>query len=103
MNLRILGAAALLGIFLSGGIAVSSHAAPPADKMAAKKHTVYVCKDCKTYYTAKEAKKMSMKDSMGHKLMKMSSVPSGYMAGDKMKMGGDKAKGEMGAGTSGKM
>ena len=47
--------------------------------MAAK--TVYVCKDCKEYWPAAEAKKMGYKDSMGHKLTKMSKAPAGFLDG----------------------
>ncbi len=47
---------------------------------------VYVCKMCKAYYTPMQAKKMGYKDSMGHKLTKMSKTPAGYMDGSKMKM-----------------
>ncbi len=52
--------------------------------MAAK--TVYVCKDCKAYYSPTTAKKMGYKDSMGHTLVKVSKAPAGYMDGTKMKM-----------------
>ncbi len=52
--------------------------------MAAK--TVYVCKDCKEYWPAAEAKKMGYKDSMGHKLTKMSKAPAGFMDGTKSSM-----------------
>ncbi len=57
-------------------------------KMAMHK-TVYVCTTCKAYYSPTAAKKMGYKDAMGHKLTKMSSVPSGYSDGSKMgsKMG----------------
>jgi hypothetical protein len=53
-------------------------------KMAAK--TVYVCNDCKAYYSASAAKKMHYKDDMGHTLVKASKAPTGYMDGSKMKM-----------------
>lgn len=56
-----------------------------AGKMMAAK-TVYVCKDCKSYYSPMQAKKLGYKDSMGHKLTKMSKVPSGFMDGSKMSM-----------------
>ena len=46
---------------------------------------VFVCKECKTYYSAATAKKMKNKDSMGHMMQKMKSAPKGYMNGDKMK------------------
>jgi len=54
-------------------------------KMTAAK-TVYVCKDCKAYYSAMQAKKLGYKDSMGHKLTKMSKAPAGFTDGSKMKM-----------------
>jgi hypothetical protein len=61
-------------------------------KMAAK--TVYACAECKMYYAGADAKKMGMKDAMGHKLtpMAMAKVPKGYkMGGGKMDhMGGGK-------------
>jgi len=51
--------------------------------------TVYACTDCKMYFSSADAKKMGYKDSMGHKLKKMTKVPSGYkmghMEGAKMK------------------
>lgn len=47
---------------------------------------VYVCTNCKAYYTPMQAKKMGYKDSMGHKLTKMSKAPAGFMDGSKMKM-----------------
>lgn len=52
-------------------------------KMAASK-MVYVCTKCKEYWTPTQAKKMGYKDSMGHKLTKMSKKPAGFMAGGKM-------------------
>jgi hypothetical protein len=57
---------------------------PMHTMMAAK--TVYVCKDCKAYYSPTVAKKMGYKDGMGHKLTKMSKAPAGFMDGSKMKM-----------------
>ncbi len=57
----------------------------PMGKMTAAK-TVYVCKDCKAYYSAAQAKKMGYKDGMGHKLAKMSKAPAGFADGSKMKM-----------------
>jgi len=57
----------------------------PMGKMTAAK-TVYVCKDCKAYYSAAQAKKLGYKDGMGHKLTKMSKAPAGFMDGSKMKM-----------------
>lgn len=52
--------------------------------MASK--AVYVCKDCKAFYSPTQAKKMGYKDSMGHKLTKMSKAPAGFSDGSKMKM-----------------
>lgn len=54
-------------------------------KMTAAK-TVYVCKDCKEYFSPMSAKKMGYKDGMGHKLTKMSKAPAGFADGSKMKM-----------------
>ncbi len=54
------------------------------DKMGMK--SVYVCKACKTYYSATAAKKMMYKDPMGHKMAKMDKAPKGFMDGSKMKM-----------------
>jgi len=49
-------------------------------------HTVYVCKDCKAFYSPAMAKKMGYKDGMGHMLVKQAKTPAGYMDGSKMKM-----------------
>ncbi len=57
----------------------------PMGKTASAK-SVYVCKDCKAYYSAMQAKKMGYKDSMGHTLTKMGKAPAGFMDGSKMKM-----------------
>ncbi len=56
----------------------------PAAKTAAK--SVYVCKDCKQYFSPMSAKKMGYKDSMGHTLTKVSKAPAGFSDGSKMKM-----------------
>ncbi len=53
---------------------------------------VYACAECKMYYSSTDAKKMSYKDSMGHKLKKMMKAPAGYKMGH---MGGMKMKGKM--------
>ena len=45
---------------------------------------VYVCKMCKAAYSPAQAKKMGYKDSMGHKLVKMSKAPAGYSMGGMM-------------------
>ncbi len=94
----------LAGVFAAAALAALSAApvaqAAPAGKMAhsnmahsnmahSKKmaaHTVYVCKDCKAFYSPATAKKMGYKDGMGHKLVKEAKTPAGYMDGSKMKM-----------------
>ena len=57
----------------------------PAGKMTAAK-TVYVCKECKEYFTPMSAKKMGYKDGMGHKLAKVSKAPAGFADGSKATM-----------------
>ena len=57
----------------------------PMGKMTAAK-TVYVCKQCKEYFSPMSAKKMGYKDGMGHKLTQMSKAPAGFADGSKMKM-----------------
>jgi hypothetical protein len=70
-------------------------------KMAKMDKSVYVCKKCKEYFSAADAKKMNFKDSMGHKLAKMSKAPAGFKDGSKMgmdkdgKMGGKMEGGKM--------
>ena len=69
--------------------------------------SVYVCKMCKTYYSAADARKMKMMDPMGHKLVMMKKAPVGYKMmkmGHGNKMGHDKMmnNGKMKSG-SGKM
>ena len=61
-----------------------AHAKMSHKTMAAK--TVYVCKDCKAFYSPAMAKKMGYKDGMGHTLVKQAKAPAGYMDGSKMKM-----------------
>ena len=61
------------------------HAAMHKPAMVAAK-SVYVCKDCKQYFSAADAKKMGYKDGMGHKLTKMAKVPAGFMDGTKSGM-----------------
>ena len=56
----------------------------PAAKVAAK--TVYVCTECKEYFSPMSAKKMNYKDSMGHKLTKMTKTPAGFADGSKSTM-----------------
>ena len=62
------------------------HAAKPMGHTMMAAKTVYVCKDCKEYWPAAEAKKMGYKDSMGHKLTKMSKAPAGFLDGTKSSM-----------------
>jgi hypothetical protein len=70
-------------------------------KMAKMDKSVYVCKKCKEYFPADAAKKMSYKDGMGHKLVKMAKAPAGFKDGSKMamdkggKMGGKMEGGKM--------
>jgi hypothetical protein len=54
-------------------------------KMAMNK-MVYACKGCKMYYSAADAKKMKMKDSMGHQLMRMSMADAKKMGMKMVKM-----------------
>ena len=80
-------AAGLALVSASAGIAQTSKpmAHKTMGKMTAAK-TVYVCKDCKEYFSPTAAKKMGYKDGMGHKLTQMSKVPAGFMDGAKSKM-----------------
>ena len=97
MNKKMIAVAAALTV-LSASAGLAQTAKPTMHKpmkhamakpmghsmMAAK--TVYVCKDCKEYWPAAEAKKMGYKDSMGHKLTKMSKAPAGFLDGTKSSM-----------------
>lgn len=84
----------LAGVLAAVALAALSAApvalAAPASKVAHDKkmtaHTVYVCKDCKAFYSPAMAKKMGYKDGMGHMLVKQAKTPAGYMDGSKMKM-----------------
>lgn len=83
----------LAGVFAAVALAALSAApatfAAPAQAMQGKKmvaHTVYVCKDCKAFYSPTMAKKMGYKDNMGHTLVKEAKTPAGYMDGSKTKM-----------------
>lgn len=82
----VLAAVALSGLSASPVALAAPHSKMMghSKKMAAQ--TVYVCKDCKAFYSATAAKKMGYKDAMGHTLVKQSKVPAGYMDGSKMKM-----------------
>jgi len=88
---RALGASAVLALVVSVGIAAHAQdkmssgakkpATPPAKTMEGKvAGPVYVCKMCKTYMSAADAKKAGYKDPMGHKMTKMDKPPAGYMA-----------------------
>ena len=106
MNVRKLTVAAIAALC----VVSSSGAVLAQDKMGDKKmgmqkgkmmsQGVYVCKMCKGYYSAADAKKIKMMDPMGHKLVMMKKAPAGYkmmkmghgskMGHDKMKTGGGK-------------
>ena len=79
-----LAAAAFTGFSLPAAVLAAPATAMHGKKTAAK--TVYICKDCKAYYSPAMAKKMGYKDSMGHTLTKMSQAPAGYMNGSAAKM-----------------
>lgn len=89
----LLVALPLTVLSVSPVLAQSKMAPMPPKQASSKMAPVYVCKACKAYLTAPDAKKMAYKDPMGHKLVKMSKAPAGYMDGAKMhkmdnKMGG---------------
>jgi len=89
MNKLQITAAAALAVAAVSFAAAPVQAAPAAKTSHAMKtagQTVYVCKDCKEYYSASSAKQMGYKDGMGHTLTKVSKTPAGYMNGDKVKM-----------------
>ena len=82
-------AALAVGITLFSASAGMAQQKPAMHKPAAKitaAKTVYVCKDCKEYFSAMQAKKMGYKDGMGHKLTKVAKAPTGFMDGSKAKM-----------------
>ena len=94
--LALLSASAVVAQEKTGGGTTKK---PPAksgqtmDKKSTMSGVVYVCKGCKAYYSAADAKKMGMKDPMGHKLVSMKKAPAGYkrnQAGKPMKHGTDK-------------
>jgi hypothetical protein len=65
-------------------------------KMMAGK-MVYACKDCKMYFSAADARKMKMKDPMGHKMTRMSMASArrmGMKMGNAKMMSGDKMRDE---------
>lgn len=105
MNVRKLTAAAMAATAVTLCIVSSSAIVLAQDKMGDKKMPmksgmtkgkmmsqtmppgVYVCKMCKGYYSATDARKMKMMDPMGHKLVMMKKAPAGYKMmkmGDKM-------------------
>jgi hypothetical protein len=60
---------------------------------------VYVCRECNMAYTPRQARRMGMKDSMGHKLVKMDRLPAGMkMAPASGKMSGGKRMGSRSGG-----
>ena len=84
-------ALALVAVALAVLSAAPVALAAPSGKMAHSKKmmaakTVYVCKDCKAFYSPTTAKKMGYKDGMGHTLVKAGKAPAGYMDGSRMKM-----------------
>ncbi len=89
-KLKITTAALAAAVAAAVSLAAAPIQAAPAAKtghsMKAAAQTVYVCKDCKEYYSASSAKKMGYKDGMGHTLTKVSKTPAGYMNGDTAKM-----------------
>src|SRR5690348_5926271 len=85
---RALGASTALALVVSVGIAAHAQdkmrgakkPSPAPTKMEGKMAgPVYVCKICKTYMSAAEAKKAGYKDPMGHKMAKMDKAPACYM------------------------
>jgi hypothetical protein len=56
-------------------------------KMAMTGKMVYACKGCKMYYSSADARKMGMKDSMGHRLMRMRMADAKKMGMKMVKMG----------------
>ncbi len=94
MNVRKMTAAAAIAALcvMSSSTAVLAQNKIGDKKMGMQKgkmmsQGVYVCKMCKGYYSAADARKMKMKDPMGHKLVMMKKAPAGYKM---MKMGHDK-------------
>ncbi len=94
MNKKMIAVSAVLTI-LSASAALAQMAAPmhkPMKHAAAHKpammaaKSVYVCKDCKQYFSPADAKKMGYKDGMGHKLTKMVKAPVGFLDGTKSGM-----------------
>ncbi|MBV9850685.1 MAG: hypothetical protein JO250_13510 [Armatimonadetes bacterium] len=84
-----LATAALAALLVVPAFSLNPQPLPPGRartqmKTATASGKVYVCKQCKAYYSAAAAKKMGYKDPMGHKLVAMSKAPAGYMNGAKM-------------------
>lgn len=100
------GSAALAQDKMSGGgKMMDKKPAMAGSKMAGGKimgQSVYACKECKMYYSAADAKKMSMKDGMGHKLMRMTRASADKM-GMKMSMNKSRGGSKMMHGSGGKM
>jgi hypothetical protein len=87
-------AAVAAGLAVLSGTALAQTAKPMAHKTAhkamAKKTAaakgVYVCRECREYFSAAQAKKMNYKDSMGHALTKTAKAPAGFTDGAKSSM-----------------
>ncbi len=82
-------AAVAAGVTLFSAAAGMAQQKPAMHKPAAKAtaaKSVYVCTECKEYFSAMSAKKMGYKDSMGHKLAKVSKAPAGFADGSKSTM-----------------
>ncbi len=87
MNIQITAVAALAAIVSLAAVPIqAAPAAKTSHSMKTAGQTMYVCNDCKAYYSASSAKKMGYKDGMGHTLVKVSKVPAGYMDAGKSKM-----------------
>lgn len=106
-------AAAFVGVLALPGLAQGGKMMDKkmSPKMSAKMQSgkpmakaVYVCKACKMGFTAAQAQAMKMKDPMGHKMTKMTSLPAGYkmapakMQNSKMHKMGDGKMHKMGDG-----
>ncbi len=78
--LTILSASAALAQTAAPMHKPMKHAAAHKPAMMAAK-SVYVCKDCKQYFTLMQAKKLGYKDPDGGKLVKSPNIPAGYTPG----------------------
>ncbi len=85
---KICTAAALAALALLSAMPPAAAAPAPKKGHSAKTaaRTVYVCTECREYFSADAAKKMSYKDGMGHPLTKTAKAPAGFMDGSKSKM-----------------